>query len=114
VTQILKILERNKSEVKGPSDMNMKGIITKMADIKLGNYNSNSKYIIPEKESGSDSEESSSNSEDGDVEELDDYHVDGYHPAHVGEVIDSKYIILKKLGWGHFSTVWLAFKLSDK
>jgi len=21
---------------------------------------------------------------------------------------------LKKLGWGHFSTVWLAIKLSDK
>jgi serine/threonine protein kinase len=32
----------------------------------------------------------------------------------VGEIIDSKYIILKKLGWGHFSTVWLAYKLSDK
>lgn len=32
----------------------------------------------------------------------------------MGEIIDSKYIILKKLGWGHFSTVWLAYKLSDK
>ena len=40
--------------------------------------------------------------------------MDGYHCAHVGEIIDSKYILLKKLGWGHFSTVWLAFKLSDK
>ena len=30
------------------------------------------------------------------------------------EIIDSKYICLKKLGWGHFSTVWLALKLSDK
>ena len=30
------------------------------------------------------------------------------------EIIDGKYIILKKLGWGHFSTVWLALKLSDK
>ena len=30
------------------------------------------------------------------------------------EIIDGRYIILKKLGWGHFSTVWLALKLSDK
>ena len=30
------------------------------------------------------------------------------------EIVDGKYIILKKLGWGHFSTVWLALKLQDK
>ena len=30
------------------------------------------------------------------------------------EIIDNKYIVLKKLGWGHFSTVWLALKLQDK
>ena len=60
------------------------------------------------------SSESSSNADDNDAEEIDDYGVDGYHPCHVGEIIDSKYVVLKKLGWGHFSTVWLAFKLSYK
>lgn len=30
------------------------------------------------------------------------------------EILDSKYVILSKLGWGHFSTVWLALKLQDK
>jgi serine/threonine protein kinase len=30
------------------------------------------------------------------------------------EILDSKYIILKKLGWGHFSTVWLSFNIQDK
>ena len=30
------------------------------------------------------------------------------------EIIDNKYILLKKLGWGHFSVVWLALKLQDK
>ena len=30
------------------------------------------------------------------------------------EIIDNKYILLRKLGWGHFSVVWLAFKLQDK
>ena len=27
---------------------------------------------------------------------------------HVGEVLIDRYVILQKLGWGHFSTVWLA------
>ena len=30
------------------------------------------------------------------------------------EILDSKYILLNKLGWGHFSTVWLAFNIHDK
>lgn len=85
-----------------------------MHHVRLGNYNMNSKYLLNHGTQGSSSVDSSSSEEDGDVEELDDYHVDGYHPCHVGEIIDSKYVILKKLGWGHFSTVWLAFKLSDK
>lgn len=52
--------------------------------------------------------------DDNDAESLGDFKEDGFHPTHVGEIIDSKYIVLKKLGWGHFSTVWLAYKLSDK
>lgn len=37
-----------------------------------------------------------------------DYKTGGYHPARVGEIYHNRYTILKKLGWGHFSTVWLA------
>ena len=32
----------------------------------------------------------------------------GYHPAKIGDVYNGHYIIEKKLGFGHFSTVWLA------
>jgi serine/threonine-protein kinase SRPK3 len=32
----------------------------------------------------------------------------GYHPVKVGEVYNRRYTIIRKLGWGHFSTVWLA------
>jgi Ser/Thr protein kinase RdoA (MazF antagonist) len=33
----------------------------------------------------------------------------GYHPVYVGELYkNSRYKVLTKLGWGHFSTVWLA------
>jgi serine/threonine-protein kinase SRPK3 len=32
----------------------------------------------------------------------------------VGEVLMNRYVLIQKLGWGHFSTVWLAkdFKYS--
>ena len=30
------------------------------------------------------------------------------------EILDGKYYVIKKLGWGHFSTVWLAFNIKDK
>ena len=90
-----------------------------MDDVKLENLNLNSRYQPYRREQkrrrdDESSSESSSGTDDDNLEELEDYDVDGYHPAHVGEIIDSKYVILKKLGWGHFSTVWLAFKLSDK
>jgi serine/threonine-protein kinase SRPK3 len=32
----------------------------------------------------------------------------GYHPVFIGELYSGgRYSVLKKLGWGHFSTVWL-------
>lgn len=36
------------------------------------------------------------------------YKKGGYHPVLIGEKYNDRYIIEKKLGWGHFSTVWLA------
>ncbi|KDN52526.1 kinase-like protein [Tilletiaria anomala UBC 951] len=42
-------------------------------------------------------------------EDYDDYCKGGYHPVHVGDAFsDERYLIVRKLGWGHFSTVWLA------
>ncbi|GAC74159.1 ras-related GTPase [Moesziomyces antarcticus T-34] len=44
-----------------------------------------------------------------DEEDLEDYGKGGYHPVHVGDTFsDGRYLIVRKLGWGHFSTVWLA------
>lgn len=34
--------------------------------------------------------------------------IGGYHPVQIGDVYDNRYTIERKLGWGHFSTVWLA------
>lgn len=44
-----------------------------------------------------------------DEEDEEDYVKGGYHPVHVGDAFsDGRYLIVRKLGWGHFSTVWLA------
>lgn len=44
-----------------------------------------------------------------DEEDLEDYCKGGYHPVHVGDTFsEGRYLIVRKLGWGHFSTVWLA------
>ena len=40
-------------------------------------------------------------------EGMPDYKIGGYHPIHVGEILLERYVIIQKLGWGHFSTVWL-------
>ncbi|KAG5815098.1 hypothetical protein H9Q74_009136 [Fusarium xylarioides] len=36
------------------------------------------------------------------------YHPSGYHPVHLGDVIQERYRIIRKVGWGQYSTVWLA------
>ncbi|KAJ3544981.1 hypothetical protein NM208_g2747 [Fusarium decemcellulare] len=36
------------------------------------------------------------------------YHPGGYHPIHLGDVVQNRCRIIRKLGWGQFSTVWLA------
>lgn len=48
--------------------------------------------------------------EKSESEDEEDYRTGGYHPVRVGETFNrGRYVILQKLGWGHFSTVWLAF-----
>ena len=45
---------------------------------------------------------------EGDVILVTDCNEGGYHPVAIGERYrDGRYIVLQKLGWGHFSTVWL-------
>jgi serine/threonine-protein kinase SRPK3 len=63
---------------------------------------------------GSDSDssleppESGSDSDSG--EDRRDYKPGGYNPTAVGDVFkEGQYTVLRKLGWGHFSTVWLVF-----
>ncbi|KAK6778504.1 hypothetical protein RDI58_025222 [Solanum bulbocastanum] len=43
-------------------------------------------------------------------EGIDDYRRGGYHAVRVGDTFKGgRYVVQNKLGWGHFSTVWLAW-----
>ena len=43
-------------------------------------------------------------------EDLKDYRKGGYHPVKINDKFSSdRYRVMSKLGWGHFSTVWLAW-----
>lgn len=35
----------------------------------------------------------------------------GYYPVEIEEIFVDRYQVVKKLGWGHFSTVWLCWDM---
>jgi serine/threonine-protein kinase SRPK3 len=44
-----------------------------------------------------------------DEEDCEEYVKGGYHPIKLGDKFsDCRYVVVRKLGRGHFSTVWLA------
>jgi len=49
---------------------------------------------------------------ESDDEGAEGYRKGGYHVVTVGEVYNGRYRVVAKLGWGHFSTVWLCQDLS--
>ncbi|TDH14593.1 hypothetical protein EPR50_G00044000 [Perca flavescens] len=40
-----------------------------------------------------------------------DYGIGGYYPVEIEEIFVDRYQVVKKLGWGHFSTVWLCWDM---
>ncbi|VTZ67146.1 serine/threonine protein kinase, putative [Plasmodium chabaudi chabaudi] len=51
---------------------------------------------------------------ESDDEGSDEYCPGGYHPVEINEIYNDRYRIEGKLGWGHFSTVWIATDLKSK
>ncbi|XP_031784866.1 SRSF protein kinase 3 isoform X3 [Nasonia vitripennis] len=72
-----------------------------------GNGNSSSNETIED-------EDDMYSSEDDEQEDSTDYCKGGYHPVKIGDLFLNRYHVTRKLGWGHFSTVWLCWDLQDK
>ncbi|KAJ8258300.1 hypothetical protein COCON_G00173120 [Conger conger] len=53
-------------------------------------------------------------SDDEEQEDPNDYCKGGYHHVKTGDLFNGRYHVIRKLGWGHFSTVWLAWDIQGK
>ncbi|KAK6499172.1 serine/threonine protein kinase, CMGC group [Arthrobotrys musiformis] len=84
---------------------NKKRTLAKPSDARLSQKAHTTTAAIPEYQARQQSDDS----EEGNEEDSEDYCKGGYHPVKVGEQFkDGKYTVIRKLGWGHFSTVWLS------
>lgn len=65
---------------------------------------------LPEAHSVSYTSDGAGDPSDSEDEGTDGYKKGGYHPVKIGEKFNNdRYTVLRKLGWGHFSTVWLVY-----
>ncbi|KYO27054.1 SRSF protein kinase 3 [Alligator mississippiensis] len=53
-------------------------------------------------------------SDDEEQEDPADYCRGGYYPVQIGDLFHGRYHVVRKLGWGHFSTVWLCWDIRRK
>ncbi|XP_018109503.1 SRSF protein kinase 3 S homeolog isoform X5 [Xenopus laevis] len=64
--------------------------------------------------SPTEAEEEILGSDDEEQEDPADYCKGGYHPVKIGDLFNGRYHVIRKLGWGHFSTVWLCWDMQGK
>ncbi|KAI5960068.1 DSK1 [Candida pseudojiufengensis] len=110
-------IEKKKKELNRPQPKrNLRSLL------RIGSFSSNQNIrtnnphtAIPKEEEFSESDSESDLEFDPKHEESHyDYKIGGYHPVCKGDIYYSRnfpnreYLIIRKLGWGHFSTVWLA------
>lgn len=82
------------------------------------NSSSNESFGHDEKnysiEDPADEENVGFTSEEEEQESREDYRRGGYHPVKIGDLFLQRYHVIRKIGWGHFSTVWLCYDFEDK
>ncbi|KAI4793875.1 hypothetical protein KUCAC02_032430 [Chaenocephalus aceratus] len=68
----------------------------------------------PEPAGPPEPEEEILGSDDEEQEDPADYCKGGYHPVKIGDLFNGRYHVIRKLGWGHFSTVWLCWDIQAR
>jgi serine/threonine-protein kinase SRPK1 len=76
--------------------------------------NSSSNETIEDRNDDRGAQDDPYTSEEEEQESREDYRKGGYHPVKLGDLFLARYHVIRKLGWGHFSTVWLCWDLEDK
>lgn len=109
--------EQVTAEREAEEEIYAKGKLGKRIDQVSGNNLDRELQLSPDENhvesscySSSEAGSDSTNAEafDAGEEGIDNYRKGGYHPISIGDLFRSRYRIEEKLGWGSFSTVWLA------
>ncbi|PNJ88807.1 SRPK1 isoform 9, partial [Pongo abelii] len=86
-----------------------------MASGQLGGSETQHRGSAPHSESDlPEQEEEILGSDDDEQEDPNDYCKGGYHLVKIGDLFNGRYHVIRKLGWGHFSTVWLSWDIQGK
>jgi len=98
---------RMEGESRGEEDSNLRSTVGRELKAPLRTGGGKDNWTDNCLKSGVGSMESSEDYSDDENEGQDGYKEGGYHPIKVGDIFNQRYIVIKKLGWGHFSTVWM-------
>lgn len=79
-----------------------------------GNHHYTNNVRSDDDEDNNQNEGGGYSSEEEEQESREDYRRGGYHPVKIGDLFLQRYHVIRKIGWGHFSTVWLCWDLDDK
>lgn len=109
--------EKKRQELAKKEGIQVKSGMTKEQANKIANKLKAQQSTTYQSDDDNNDEESDEEDDNGTEEDYSDtanepareYRKGGYHHVVVGEIYNNRYRIVRKLGWGYFSTVWLVW-----
>lgn len=104
-TKNLRLKEKHAGKLsKKKSGQKASGKLTRKEDMDFGSSGG-------EETRDSYEDDGKDKSDNEEQEDPKDYCKGGYHHVNIGDVYNERYKVLRKVGWGHFSTVWLSWDI---